>query len=350
MKKFFIPAVIICSMILLVLLSVAPSMAAKDPYKLKFATSMSPGSWQWPLMYEPFKKEVEEKSGGRLKIEYYPAESLVKFRDTIVALRNRLCDAGYMVRVYTPDIFPLTEIGALPPLWNTGEKRAMVLRDLETEFFKAECDRAGVHLIGGDFFPAPGWVFSKTKLINKLEDFKGITIRSSNRIDTQLWKSLGALPISMTIYEAYEALQKGILEVSCHTPDSMVDKKWYETGKPGYVIDIGGLGTTSGGFYINKKLYDSMPKDLQKILNDAGWKHCGVAYSRQSDSNSVTGLEFLKKRGLQIIVWSKAEKERLKKQYFDPLAAWWAKPLDAKGIQATKLIERLETIAAKERK
>jgi TRAP-type C4-dicarboxylate transport system substrate-binding protein len=350
MKRFFIPAAVVCSLFLLVLLLATPSLAAKDQYKLKFATSIAPGSFQWPLMYEPFKKEVEEKSGGRLKIEYYPAESLVKFRDTIVALRNRICDIGYMVRPYTPDIFPLTEVGVLPPFWNTGEKVATVLRDLHSEFFKAECDRAGVHLCGGDFFPTPTWIFSKAKPINKVEDFKGLTIRSSGRIETQLWRNLGALPISMTIYDAYEALQKGTIDASCHTTISFVDKKWYEVGKPGYAIDVGGLGTMGGGFYINKKLYDGMPSDLQKILNDAGWQHCGLAYSRYSDTEAAKNVEFLKKHGIQIVVWTKAEQERLRKQYSAPLAAWWAKPLDAKGLQATKLIERLETLAAKERK
>lgn len=350
MRKFFIPAAVVFSLFLLVLLPATPSIAAKDQYKLKFATSISPGSFQWPLMYEPFKKEVEEKSGGRLKIEYYPAESLVKFRDTIVALKNRICDIGYMVRPYTPDIFPLSEVGVLPPFWNTGEKVATVLRDLHTEFFIAECNKAGVHLCGGDFFPQPAWIFSKTKSINKVEDFKGLTIRSSGRVETQFWHSLGALPISMTIYDAYEALQKGIIDASCHSTSSFVDKKWFEVGNPGYVIDVGGLGTMGGGFYINKELYDGMPNELQMILNDAGWKHCGLAYSRYSDMDAVKSLEFLKKRGLKVVVWTKAEQERLRKQYSAPLAAWWAGPLDAKGLKATKLIESLDKLAAKERK
>ena len=66
-------------------------------------------------MLEPWVKQVEENSGGRVKIEIYPAMSLGgKPPELVQQARDGVVDIVWTVNGYTPGLFPRTEVFELP--------------------------------------------------------------------------------------------------------------------------------------------------------------------------------------------------------------------------------------------
>ena len=57
-------------------------------------------------------KEVERRSNGRLKIQYFPADSLVKASDVFESTRSGVIDIGIWVPAYNPAVSPMSALFA----------------------------------------------------------------------------------------------------------------------------------------------------------------------------------------------------------------------------------------------
>jgi TRAP-type C4-dicarboxylate transport system substrate-binding protein len=111
---------------------------------------------------------------------------------------------------------------------------------------------------------APSSVVSK-KPIRHLADFSGKKIRIfASEFQIESFKRIGASPIAMSLGDVVPALQQGTIDASLggivvFTPMRFVDAAKYvtETGQPAVFVVA----------EINKKWYDSLPADLQKIVD-----------------------------------------------------------------------------------
>ncbi len=69
-------------------------------------------------MLEPWARQVEANSGGRIKIEIFPAMTLGgKPPELISQARDGVVDIVWTVNGYTPGLFPATEVFELPGVY-----------------------------------------------------------------------------------------------------------------------------------------------------------------------------------------------------------------------------------------
>jgi TRAP-type C4-dicarboxylate transport system substrate-binding protein len=109
----------------------------------------------------------------------------------------------------------------------------------------------------------PGVVHTK-KRVNKLEDLKGMKLRSTGTV-AKIVSALGAVPVAMPQTETYEALSKGIVDGLMSPVEVLQGWKFGEV-VGNTTLD---LGTAYGlGFFIvmNKEKWNSLPPDIQKII------------------------------------------------------------------------------------
>jgi len=91
-------------------------------------------------MLEPWAKQIEEKTGGRVKIDIYPAMSLGgKPPQLIKQARDGVVDIVWTVNGYTPGLFPQTEVFELPFI-HTNDPRAtnLAMREMFDEYLAEE--------------------------------------------------------------------------------------------------------------------------------------------------------------------------------------------------------------------
>ena len=114
------------------------------------------------------------------------------------------------------------------------------------------------------FMNPPSSVIAKTP-IRHLADFKGKKIRVlASPFQTQAIERLGATPVAMTLGDVIPAIQQGAIDgavggIVVWTPMHFLDAAKYvtETGQPAVYAIV----------EISKKWYDSLPADLQKIVD-----------------------------------------------------------------------------------
>jgi TRAP-type C4-dicarboxylate transport system substrate-binding protein len=98
---------------------VAASLACAGPapaqeIKLTLADQNSPTAWGPSHALQPWVKQVEEATKGRVKIEVYPSQTLIKGVDMWKGIRSGIADIGWCVQGYWPEQTPLSDVMSLP--------------------------------------------------------------------------------------------------------------------------------------------------------------------------------------------------------------------------------------------
>ncbi|WP_333871331.1 TRAP transporter substrate-binding protein [Desulforamulus putei] len=110
-------------------------------------------------------------------------------------------------------------------------------------------------------------ITNSKRSINKLEDIKGLKLRTmENQLHMAAWKQLGANPTPMAFGEVFTALQQGTVDGQ-ENPLALIDSnKFYEANK---YLTLSGHIYTPFVIMMNKKFFDELPQDLQKVVLDA---------------------------------------------------------------------------------
>jgi TRAP-type C4-dicarboxylate transport system substrate-binding protein len=116
------------------------------------------------------------------------------------------------------------------------------------------------------FMAAPSSVVA-IKPIRHLGDFKGKKIRIfASQFQTEALRRLGAIPKPMTLGEVLPALQDNVLDGAVAATTVFVTMHYQDAAK--YITETG-QPAIFGIAELSKRWYDSLPKDLQGIVDEA---------------------------------------------------------------------------------
>ena len=118
--------------VLILSLVMAPAYAAeKKPVTLKFSVwTPSPNVNMFSNANSWLVREVEKRSKGRLKVEYYWAGSLIPAKKTVDGLKSGIADLAFVNSDYAPGKLPLCTVGSLPVISHDYYTSSMALREL----------------------------------------------------------------------------------------------------------------------------------------------------------------------------------------------------------------------------
>ncbi|UCG63404.1 MAG: TRAP transporter substrate-binding protein [Deltaproteobacteria bacterium] len=284
-------------------------------------------------------KEIEKRTNGRVKVSYFPGGTLTKPRVCYDGVVKGISDIGQSCFAYTRGRFPLMEAVDLP----LGYKSGKVASSVAYEFYKRmrpkelrDVKVLTIHAHG------PAALLSR-KDVNSLDEIKGMKIRCTG-LAAKMAKYLGAAPVAMPQNQAYEALQKGVVEGS-FAPIEVL-KGWKQGEVIDYVIETKALGYTTAMFVVmNKKKYESLPPDIQRIFDEVGeeWvdRHGDVW-----DSIDREGLKFTIELGKKIHALSPAQ-EKLWVQSISPIIIDYQLKMEKRGLPGRKAVELLRELIAK---
>ena len=111
-KKLFILGLVVCVSFTFSLISYG-GLAQAAEVNLKIANFFPPPSKQSKIT-EEFGKELEARSGGRIKVQYFAGGSLLKAPAMYKGIESGITDIGYAHVYYTPGRMPVTEGAGLP--------------------------------------------------------------------------------------------------------------------------------------------------------------------------------------------------------------------------------------------
>ena len=136
------------------------------------------------------------------------------------------------------------------------------------------------------------------KPINSLEDLKGMKSRAGGKYEPKIMEAAGCSSVRTRTAEAYDALQKGMIDV-CLTSYPLVKQyKFFEIAK---YVSVLGAGPTDAvaACTINQQSYDKLPKDLQDVLTQVSDEHFKV-WSKMTYDFMDEAEKFMRAQGMTI--------------------------------------------------
>ena len=235
--------------------------ASDEPIKLNFSGIM-PGGHLQAKVNQLFCDEIAERTNGRVQITLYPGSTLTPATKNFDGVIKGISDIGMSCPLYTAGRFPVSEMFEMPSEINSGWVTAKVYNDLYNKFKLKEYDKVHVLYLHG---PGRNVLSTRTVPIRKLQDMKGLVIRASGGATSTI-EALGATPRAMHMGEAFAALSKGVVEGQFAVPETL--KGWKHADVVNYVT-IPPISTSSCQYVVmNKKKWDSLPPDIQKIFTE----------------------------------------------------------------------------------
>jgi len=276
-------------------------------------------------------KEVEKRSNGKVKITYHPGSVLLNPKNMYDGVLKGIADIGMGVFAYNKGIFPAMEAIDLPMGYPNGKVATRVINDFFNKFIPKELSKVKVMYLHAH---GPGLLHSK-KPIKKLEDMKGLKVRSTGS-SARLVEVMGGVPVAMGQRGAYEALQKGVADATLSPIEVL--KGWKQAEVIKSTTECYSVGYTAG-FYVlmNLKKWNSLPKDIQKVIEEAN-KVWIAKHGKAWDDSDKAGREFTLSKGNKIIPLSKEESARWAKAT-QPVVDGYIKEKGAKGLPAKAYVE-----------
>jgi TRAP-type C4-dicarboxylate transport system substrate-binding protein len=247
----------------------ASAQQAPKPIVLK-CSAMAPRDMPVMLGYEAWGKEIEKRTNGRVKCEFYWSESLLKVADALKGTGAGLADVCIDVPAYHPSDTPFATIGELGYMTSQVDATARALTDLYEEYplFKKQFERHNIKVMF--FVPFPPVIMGSTKPIQKMEDLKGKKIRALGWLNEVIAK-LGGTPVAISIAEVYESLSRKVIDGYTGNILSAI-KGWKLDEVAPYIIDFGYGSYLVEFICMNKDKWDSLPPDIRKIIEEVNKK------------------------------------------------------------------------------
>jgi TRAP-type C4-dicarboxylate transport system substrate-binding protein len=307
---------------LMLIVTLVPSIVF-GAVELKFCNYFPVPSRQSKIC-EEFIKDLEARSGGELKIRYFPAGTLLTAPKMYDGVVEGIADIGFSNIGYTFGRFRMTEALDLPLGFPDAWVSNHVANDFFREFKPKEWDK--IHMISMHTSPV-NCVLTTTKPVYKLEDLKGMTLRGIGFIG-EVVSALGATPRPIPTPEAYEAMQKKVIDGLMIPMETMRAFRYAEVAK--YVTECWPIGQVYTFYLImNKNAWDKLPPKIQKVINEYPFEEKLAAMWNEID---IDGKNYGKEKGLQFIELSPEEMAKWKKAV-EPVLDKYVKAMVASGYK-----------------
>jgi len=300
------------------------------PITIKFATGMPPDEEE--ALHRGavvFKKFIEQKAPGRLKVDIYPSNQLGKEREQFEGTKLGTIEMCWIAEGPMAGFFTEIMVLGIPYLYSN---EAVAFRSLDGSFGKALMEemrkKTGVRSLG---IGENGFrhFSTRNKPIKSVDDMKGLKIRVMEHPGYMaLVKSLGASPTPIAWGEVYMALQQGVVD-GWEAPISLIESmKFNEVTK--YIILDGHIYSFLP-LLINDKFFLSLPPDLQKLLVDATKVTLAVQRG-QNVRNVYNGVKSLQDKGMEIYTPTEKELEVFRQKSQKPVIEFVEKTFAEKKI------------------
>lgn len=235
------------------------SSSSQAPIKLSYAF-FAPDNTYPAVQMKKWKEELEKRTDGKVEVELYTGGSLLQAENMYDGVKNKIADIGLSVTTYEPGRFPLLGISDMPSGYPNSKVASLVVHDL-VEKYPPEALKD--YKIITSFATEPAYIQSKDPIAS-LEDLKGKQLRISGSLTT-IMKELGAASVGMSQAEVPEALQTGIIEGNVSSREVLQDLKLAES-----VSNVTDYPLTVSTFVavMNKETWESLPEDVQKVIDD----------------------------------------------------------------------------------
>ncbi|WP_300514978.1 TRAP transporter substrate-binding protein [Aliiroseovarius sp.] len=284
-----------------------PAMAAD--YNLKFQSSDPAGNPTF-IIEQEWAAKVSAASGGHLEIEMLPVDSVVKYNETHDAVGAGILDGHITATAYISGKDPaFALIGNTVGAWGSPyEMLRYVNYGGGKEMMNELLNPYGLQFIGATSGGLEAFV-SKVP-IDSVADLKGIKMRAPEGLVQKVFAAAGAVPVNLPGSEVFTSLDKGVIDAADYTVFSANQAAGMNDIAP-HPIYPGFHSMPLVEVSINKATWDSMPADLQNLL-EMSVNHLALDMTSQLFMKDLEAVAEARAKGITIHDWSQEERAKFR--------------------------------------
>jgi len=270
-------------------------------YKLKLGHASSTESTRHKALLL-FKDYVEKESKGRLVVELYPSAMLGNESEMIESLKMGTLE-GFVGGVFDAQT-PKLNLILMPFFFPSQDALMRVAKSDIGKMIMKDAEKYGIKMLA--FGDGGSRHFTNSKRpIKAPADFKGLKIRTPPLESImKCIEAMGGNPVSIPYGETYMALKTGVADGQENPLANIGDMKFYEVQQ--YMTLIA-YQFHPEPFDLNLAWYNSLPADLQKILEAGAWLYTEKQNEFRRGSNDKY-FKMITDAG--VVVYTPTEKER----------------------------------------
>lgn len=286
-------------------IAAAPLTAsAQETYEFSIQTAVPNSSLYFQLLTK-FADQIETMSGGRLQAEVLPSGAIVAPFEIQSAVSDGVIKAGFAWPNYwsgkNPAYILFTNVPA-----NTGmDQRTLMAwyydgegRELYRQLNQEIMGLNTVSFLLQPMGPDPlGWF---NEPIESMDDFRNVKYRSPPGIAGQTYKEMGVAAVALPGAEVVPAAQRGVIDAAewigpADDRNLGLSKIWKH-----YYLQGLHQQSDMGELIINKDFWDSLPKDLQAIIEVATLAQATQTLNSNIKDNAEAVRHFQEQEGVTI--------------------------------------------------
>jgi TRAP-type mannitol/chloroaromatic compound transport system substrate-binding protein len=278
----------------------APAVIAQKKYNWKMVTTWPP---KLPVLQEGCERlaqRVGELSDGRIKIQVFAAGELVPALESFQAVSDGTVEVGSGASYYWAGKEPATQWFAAVPFGMNGQGLSAWFHGGDGLKLWEEC-YAPFNLVprpGGSTGVQMGGWFNKK--INTIDDYKGLKMRIPG-LGGKVVAKAGGTVVLLPGGEIFTSLERGVIDATEWVgPLHDLRLGFYQAAKYYYYPGWHEPGTYLEYFF-NKKAYETLPKDLQHILDAACQETEHWVLSQFDARNGAALQELITKHKVELI-------------------------------------------------
>lgn len=260
MRKRFMRLSAVCALAALSVLGAEGAGAADASWKFYtyFAANDKPTT-----LHRAFAKDVEQATGGRLKISVYSSGELpYKAADVLRIVGSRQVEMGDVAFGFAAGDVPELNALSMPFSCTSMDKfydtLAPAIEKTVDEVLESKFKSTSI--MQWVMPPQQLWL---AKPVDGVDGLKNLKVRSWNREQAELMRLAGGSGVTITPAEVIPALQRGVVDGAFTAAVPALDWKFNEVTKFGYMMD---LTLAHQSIVVNQAALQSLPEDLRKTL------------------------------------------------------------------------------------
>lgn len=241
---------------------------AKPPFVMKISSPMS-GDVQNEWMRR-FKAGLDKRSGGRIRVELYPANQLGQLATTVEGVAMGTIEVTIPAVGFLVGLEPRFQVLDAPGLFDSVEHGQRVLNDAEirnrlSAFGKAK----GIEPLFV-YVASPMYLLAH-RPVKSPEDLRGQKIRATGgtALYTAPLKRFGASPVTMSLGEVLSAMQNRTIDGMTAGIAPYVTFKYYDVARD--LTRLPGAFLVSAAI-VNRKFMESLGPELERMVREEARK------------------------------------------------------------------------------
>ena len=244
----------------------APPAIAQGQITWQMQTHWPTGNWYYEEVFVKFCDRITDATGGELTIKPVQNDGLVRTGEVLDAVRRGLLESAFIYPAYWIGRIPAaSHLNGFIGMWDRHEEMAAFMYEMGAiDVIRQAYAAQGVYQASPVSYA--GLALYSNKPRRTTDDFNGWKVRSTGPA-AEVFKKMGATPVSIPGAELYQGLQTGVVE-GAHW--GCVSTGWgmnlQEVNK--YIVRPDLVGHLNGEVIVGLENWNTIGADLQATFNE----------------------------------------------------------------------------------